>query len=84
MTHSTKGMTMPKFDVRCKICGHTAVVKKGYHDPHECSTCGEPTITLMPGAGVLVRKQPYDYLEGPIPDAKKIKSFAHDRRKGGK
>lgn len=75
---------MPTFDVKCKECKHQAEVSKAYHDPLECSECGGETITLMPGAGVLVRKQPYDYLDGPVPDAKKIKSFAHDRRKGGR
>lgn len=75
---------MPKFDVKCKKCKHQAEVFKAYHDPAECPECGGELLTLMPGAGVLVRKQPYDYLDGPVPDSKKIKSFAHDRRKGGR
>jgi hypothetical protein len=41
---------------------------------------------LMPGVkGILgFEKKPYDLLDGPIPGAKRIKSFANDRRKGGK
>lgn len=77
---------MPKFDVRCNECNHRAEVSKAYHDPLECSECGGETTTLMPGVKGIhgFGKQPYDYLDGPVPEPKKIKSFANDRRKGGR
>jgi len=79
---------VPRFDVRCKNpkCLHQVEVSKGFDDQVVCELCGHETKTLMPGVTGIhgLGKQPYDYLDGPIPDSKKIKSFAHDRRKGGK
>ncbi len=79
---------MPKFDIRCLNlkCEHQAEVFKAYAAKAECSQCGGECITLMPNVlGIHgFGKQPYDYLDGPVPDSKPIKSFAHDRRKGGK
>ena len=77
---------MPIFDIRCQECLHQAEVFKAFDTPAECSQCGGKTITLMPSVSGIhgFGKQPYDYLDDPVPDAKPIKSFAHDRRKGGK
>ena len=77
---------MPKFDVRCTECSYEAEITKAFKDTHACPDCGATTKTLMPGVKGIhgFGKQPYDYLNGPVPDPKKIKSFANDRRKGGR
>lgn len=77
---------MPKFDLRCKTCHHEWEAFKAYADPAVCPECkSETTLTLMPLMRPLEKaKDPYDYLHGAIPSPKKVKSFAHDRRKGGK
>ena len=78
----------PLFDIKCQNpeCNHRAEVYKTFDAPEECSLCGHDTVTLMPTVkGVHgFGKQPYDYLDGPVPDSKPIKSFSRDRRKGGK
>ncbi len=81
---------MPVFDVRCldPQCGEVTEVFKAFRDAYPCPVCKHPhTKTLMP----LMRdqhkaKDPFD-LVGPgarIPDSRPIKSFANDKRKGGK
>lgn len=80
---------MPKFDVRCNEegCGITFEKNAPYKEEVQCPECySSNTTTLMPGVKGIhgFGKQPYDYLDGPVPEPKKIKSFAHDRRKGGK
>ena len=79
---------MPLFDCKCGACGHIWEEMKSYNTPACCCPeCGSAdTKTLMPlmKHHNLNTKDPYDYLNGPIPDPKPIKSFANDRREGGK
>jgi hypothetical protein len=77
---------MPKFDVKCNVCNIVIEVTKNFQDTLACEQCGNEMLTLMPGVKGIhgFGKQPYDYLNGPVPDPKKIKSFANDRRKGGR
>jgi putative FmdB family regulatory protein len=75
-----------KFDIRCDTCDHRWEEVQKYEDtPGECPECGSNfTTVLLTMAKQHKAKDPYDMLDGPIPDAKKIKSFARDRRKGGR
>lgn len=79
---------MPLFDVRCEDCQHREEVSKAFHDPATCPECGSGnTKTLMPAVkGIDRAKDPFDQIGmgQKVPDPKSIKSFAHDRRKGGK
>ena len=78
---------MPLFDVKCDKCGHIWEEMKRYdEESQECSECGSNfTRTLPPLFQTKLRaKDPYEYLDGPIPDSKPIKSYANDRRRGGK
>ena len=77
---------MPKFDVKCNVCDLVIEVTKDFHATLACEVCGNEMLTLMPGVKGIhgFGKQPYDYLDGPVPEPKKIKSFANDRRKGGR
>lgn len=83
---------MPKYDIQCEKCDHVFEVTipaseaSGYTPP--CPKC-ESNFTkivwlAMPRSGNLA-KDPYDYLHGYRPDrSAPIKSFANDKRKGGK
>jgi putative FmdB family regulatory protein len=78
---------MPIFDCKCEKCATVWEVSKPYdEEAPECPSCGSNfTKTLMPlFQNKLKARDPYDYLNGPIPDSKPIKSFANDRRKGGR
>lgn len=78
---------MPLFDCKCGQCGEVWEERKAFTDPAgECPKCGSyDTRTLLGGSKVLQKaKDPYEYLNGPIPSSKPIKSFANDRRRGGK
>lgn len=76
---------MPIFDIKCLKCNQVTEVFKRYEADYPCPECKGETVTLPPAVkGIGRAKKPYDYLNGPIPDSKKIKSFANDRRKGGK
>jgi hypothetical protein len=85
----TRGYIMPMFDVRCNEegCEHRWETSKTYDAVALCPVCySSNTTTLMPRMKGIKAKDPFD-LVGPgarIPDSKPIKSFAHDRRKGGK
>ncbi len=75
----------PLFDIRCKICDHTTEVRKTFEEPFECPRCGGETRTLLTAFKKLEKaKDPYDYIDGYHPDPKPVKSFANDRRRGGK
>jgi len=77
---------MPLFDVECDKCGLVwEVIKKYETFAPECPKCGSNfTRTLMP----LMKHRPArsvdDMLHNRPPDSKPTKSFAHDRRRGGK
>lgn len=77
--------SLPKFDIRCKICEATTEVRKKFNDPYPCPRCGGDTRTLLTTFQKGIKaKDPYDYLDNRPPDPKKVKSFANDRRRGGK
>lgn len=75
-------------DARCKDCDHTYEYRgPSYQSPGSCPECGSDdtkVVWLQTTPSIDRAKDPYDYLNGPIPDPKPIKSFANDRRKGGK
>jgi len=72
---------MPTFDQRCLECNHEWVVYKAYDDPATCPECrGTMTKTLMPRVRGSLSDNPTKV--GNVD--KPIKSFANDRRKGGK
>lgn len=75
---------MPVFDVRCDKCGTIWEERKSFSGPtKECAVCGSNfATTLMPFIKGYKAKDPYDTI--PSISSKKIKSFANDRRKGGK
>jgi len=81
---------MPRFDVRCleEGCGHLWVASKAFDEWVQCPRCySGNTKTLMPRVQGLDRaKDPFDLIGmgQKIPASKKVKSFANDRRKGGK
>lgn len=76
---------MPMFDLRCNQCNHKWEASKAYDESAVCPSCqSDHTTTLMPLMKGIKAKDPYDLLDGHIPSPKKVKSFAHDRRKGGK
>jgi hypothetical protein len=61
-------------------------VSKKWEESVACPECGQATTTLMPQMKHHKAKDPFDMINGHagIPDSKKIKSYANDRRKGGK
>ena len=76
-------------DARCKDCDETYEYRGPSHlSPGTCPNCGsdDTKVVWLPGSTPHTSrvKDPYDYLHGPIPDPKPIKSFAKDHRKGGK
>jgi len=81
---------MPVFDIRCEKCDEVTEVSKAFDATVACPVCAHPvTLTLMPrmkGPSWRDNSNPFDDVDKgmSLPDAKKIKSFAHDRRKGGK
>ncbi|MBT8450109.1 MAG: hypothetical protein KJO69_10490 [Gammaproteobacteria bacterium] len=77
------------FDVRCDRCGNTFEEHKEFKDPEpDCPRCGSSfTRTILSGFQTKIRaKDPYEYIDGYVPDPKQksVKSFANDRRRGGK
>lgn len=77
---------MPIFDVKCEQCGEVEEVLKAYAAKYKCKKCGGDTKHLVsaPKAFLGFDYRPYDALDRRIPDTKPIKSFANDKRKGGK
>ena len=77
---------MPLYDARCNDCGHEFEERRKYDDPvSDCPQCFGPCKNIWKSVSLLDKaKDPYDYLDGPIPDPKPIKSFANDRRTKGK
>jgi hypothetical protein len=80
---------MPVFDVRCNnpSCGLVEEVSKAYEAEHPCSKCQSTTKTLMPYLRTGYKDQdPFAQVDGSmsLPDPKPIRSFASDKRKGGK
>jgi putative FmdB family regulatory protein len=79
---------MPLYDVRCNDCGHEWEVRKGFSDPlPSCPECGaERAKVFWKSLKVLDKaKDPYDLISsGNYEPTRKVKSFANDRRKGGK
>lgn len=75
---------MPLFDVKCDNCGKQWEQMKKWEDLAQCPECGSiNTTTLMPLMKHKRAKTP-DEMMGRIPDSKPVKSFANDRRRGGK
>jgi putative FmdB family regulatory protein len=77
----------PLWDVKCERCDNVFEERKDFADTAgDCPRCGSSFTHTLLSAGLRFNraKDPYDLLDGRIPDAKKIKSFANDRRKGGK
>ena len=79
---------MGVWDARCKECNTNYEFRgPSYQAPGECPQCGSDDTKIVWVSGfpsVDRAKDPYDYLHGPIPSSRKIKSFANDKRKGGK
>ena len=77
---------MNLYDARCTSCDHVFEERRGASDPvRSCPLCGAKSVTIWRSVPLLDRaKDPYDYLDGPIPSPKPIKSFANDRRNKGK
>ena len=78
---------MPLYDCRCNKCRNEFEYMGPSHTaPGPCIKCNsDDTRIIWKTVPILDKaKDPYDYLDGPIPDSKPIKSFANDRRKGGK
>ncbi len=67
---------MPKFDKRCKDCDNTFEYEGRHSEVAECPRCGSKhtsTVWLAASFPATERaKDPYDYLDGPIPDSKRI------------
>lgn len=77
---------MPKYDTRCSACDHVYEHTRKSNEPvPACPECGGKSTVIWLAVNVLDKaKDPYDLLNGPIPSSRAIKSFANDRRKGGK
>jgi hypothetical protein len=78
---------MPKYDAKCNECGTYYEWEGPSHlAPGTCTACDSDhtRIVWLTMPKVDRAKDPYDYLDGRIPDPKPIKSFANDRRKSGK
>ena len=77
---------MTVFDVKCDKCGNVQESRQKYKDPPpDCSECGSSfTRVILSGFKNFKAGDPYDLLNKPIPDPKPIKSYATDRRRGGK
>jgi putative FmdB family regulatory protein len=78
---------MPIFDVRCLDCQHKWEAFKAYQEAVACPECQSTiTKTLMSAPSVNLNRLPMDQIHKSmsLPGAKKVKSFANDRRKGGK
>ena len=78
---------MPSYDARCNTCEHEFEERRKNTEPvSECPRCGGEASTIWLRVSILDKaKDPYDLISsGTIPDAKPIKSFAKDHRKGGK
>lgn len=77
---------MPLYDERCDSCGHTAERRRAWRDQLlPCDDCGGIcTVVWLTTPKFNEDRDVYDMLDGPLPDSRPIKSFAHDRRKGGK
>jgi putative FmdB family regulatory protein len=84
------GNVMPLYDFRCEACSHEFEYRMKYeelkHYGPECPACGSHFTkhVWLAGPSVDKAKDPFDLLDGPIPDSKPIRSYANDRRKGGK
>ena len=81
---------MPTYDIKCEKCEHIfeariASAKFSAHLP-ECPECTSnfTKIVWLTMPSIDRAKDPYDYLDGPIPSSRKVKSFANDKRVGGK
>lgn len=75
----------PLFDVQCNNCGHVWEERKRFDDPARCPKCNMIwTTTMMPLMKHKKAKSVDDMLHDRPPDPKPVKSFAHDRRRGGR
>jgi putative FmdB family regulatory protein len=79
---------MPIYEYQCPKCNQLWDVLCRFEDqPPSCPSCGNPKTTrkISPPKGIHGGDyNPFDALSRSIPDGKRIKSFANDRRKGGK
>jgi len=78
---------MNVYDARCNDCGFEFEEhRQAAHPVLPCPECrSKNTVTIWKSYPQYTRvKDPYDLLDGPIPSSKPIKSFAKDKRRGGK
>ena len=78
---------MPTYDARCRDCDHLFEEQREWQgSASDCPSCGSTnTRTVWTRVPIIDKaKDPYDLLHGTMPDSKPIKSFANDKRKGGK
>lgn len=78
---------MPFFDYQCENCGHKWEWLGSYNErPAQCPNCNAYKIVRLPSINtkpVYKEGNVYDQLEKGLPGVS-IKSFANDKRKGGK
>lgn len=77
----------PLHDWRCGRCDSTFEERGGQDYHPQCPRCGSGDTTLVFLASPRIKgpdKDPYDALDRVIPDSRPIKSFANDKRRGGK
>ena len=77
----------PLHDWRCGRCDNTFEERGRAEDNPPCPSCGSVNTRMVFIRSAMVKAadyDPYDALDRVIPDSKPIKSFANDRRKGGK
>lgn len=79
---------MPIYENQCVKCGHKWEVLQPFAaEPPACPECkaeGTKRLISAPKGVHGGEYNPYDALDRVVPDPKPIKSFANDRRKGGK
>lgn len=77
---------MPVYDAKCDTCEHEFEERRKSQDEvGHCPICGNTAHTIWTMVPILDKaKDPYDLLDGRIPDSRPIKSFANDKRRGGK
>jgi predicted nucleic acid-binding Zn ribbon protein len=64
-----------RYDVRCEECNREFEVVRHHSEPNPpCDGCGSGRVhTIWKSVPILEKaKDPYDYLDGPIPSGKKI------------
>lgn len=78
---------MAFYDARCNTCEHLFEERRNSGEPvSHCPLCGNESRTVWTSVPILDKaKDPFDLITcGTVPSSKKTKSFANDKRRGGK